>query len=113
MGFVSVYRVGSYKIAVVEDRIIELSTEVRVGGAKKVVTGALPNRVGNADDNVNNSGTMPISWLDGGTNLLVDSGIVKLLTKTRVENTEKILTGALPGKIEDIDDVAAGWGLER
>ena len=46
----SVCGVGSCKIAVVEDQIVETSTGAWVHNAKKVLTGALLGGVGNADE---------------------------------------------------------------
>ena len=112
MGLVPVCGVGSCKIAVVEDKIVEASTGAWVGGAKEVLTGASPGGVGDADDNANDSGAVPVGRVGGGTDLVVDGGIVKVLTRTGVGDAEEILTGALLGRVKDADVMAAGWGPE-
>ena len=112
MGLIPVCRVGSCKTAVVEDKIIEASTGAWVDSAKKVLTGVLLGRVGDTDNKANNSGAVRIGWVGGGTDLVVDGGIVKVLTRTGVGDAEEILIGALPSKVKDVDDVAAGWGPE-
>lgn len=38
---------------------------------------------------------------------------MKILTETGVGDAEEILTNTLSGRIEDVDNMAAGWGLER
>ena len=101
-------RVSSYKIAIIEDKIVEVSTEAWVGSTKKVLTGASLDRVDDADDNANDFGAVPIGRVRGDTNLVVDGGIVKVLTGTGVSNAEKILTKALPGRVKDADDMATG-----
>ena len=68
--------------------------------------------MGDADDNANDFGAVPVGWVGSGTNLVVDGGIVKVLTGIGVGDAEEILTRVLPGKVKDADDVAAGRGSE-
>lgn len=113
MSLVSICRVDSYKIAVVEDNIVEPSTRAWVDGAKEVLTAVLPDRIGDTNDNANNFGAVPVGWVGDGIDLVIDSKIVKILTKTEVGNTEKILTKTLLDKVKDADNVAANWELEK
>ena len=108
MGLVPICGVSSCKITVVEDKIVEASTGAWVGSAKEVLTRASLGRVGDIDDNANNSGAVPVGRVGGGTNLVVNGGIVKVLTGIGVDNAEEILTRALPGRVKDADNVAAG-----
>ena len=112
VGPVPVCGVGGGTKVEVEGKIVEASTAAWVGDAKEVLTGALPGGVGDADDNANDSGAVPVGRVGDGTELVVDGRIVKVLTGTGVGDAEEILTGALPGRVEDADDVAAGRGPE-
>lgn len=73
----------------------------------------MPSGISNTDDDANNSGAVPIDWVDGNINLVIDSRIRKILTKTGVSNAKKIPIRVLPSEVNDADNVAAGWGLER
>lgn len=53
-----VCRIGSCKIAVIKDKIVETLIRAWVNNAKKVLTEALPSRIGDADNNINNFNVM-------------------------------------------------------
>lgn len=108
MDLVLVCRVSGYIIAVVEDKIVKTLTRVWVSDAKKFLIRALPGGVINADDNINNSSALSIGWVGNSTDMIVDGKIVKVLTRIGIEDAEKILTGALPSRVEDANDVATG-----
>lgn len=60
------------------------------------------SEIGDADNNANNFGAMPISRVGNGRKFVVDGRIVKILTKTGIDNTKEILTGS--------DGLAVGGG---
>lgn len=103
-----VCKVNSYKIAVVENKIVLILTKIWVNDIKKVLIKDLPNRLGNIDNNINNFSIWLISWLIYNTNLVIDNEIIKIFTKIRIYNSEKFLIGALFDKIEDVDNIATG-----
>ena len=72
----------------------------------------MSGRVDDADDNANDFGAVSVGRVGDGTELVVDGRILKVLTVTGVGDVEEILTGVLPGRVEDADDVAAGRGPE-
>lgn len=39
--------------------------------------------------------------------------IVKILTRARVGNVEKILNGTLLIRVKDVDDMTTSWGLKK
>lgn len=61
-----------------------------------------------ANNNVKNADVMPMSQLGIGTELVIDGGVQKVLIETEINDIEKILTGALPDQVEDVDDITAG-----
>ena len=67
----------------------------------------MPSGIGNADDNANNFGAMPIGRVGGDTNLVIDSEIVKILTRTGISDAEEILTKVFPGRVKDTNNMAA------
>lgn len=92
----------------VKDKIVEASTGSCVSDTKEVLTKTLLGGVGDTDDNANNFGAVPIGRVEDSTEWAVNSEIVKVLTEIEVDNAKKILTRALPGKMEDVVDVAEG-----
>lgn len=68
----------------------------------------MPDGLSDVEDNTNNFGLISINWVGNNTELVVDSRIVKLLTRTGVGDTEEILTEALPSKIEDVNNITIG-----
>lgn len=107
-----VYGVGGNTKVRLESKIVEASTEAWLSDIKEVLTRALPSGVNNADDNVNDSDAMPVGRVGNGIELVVSGGIVKVLIETGVGDTKKTLTGALPSRVEDVDDMATSWGLK-
>ncbi len=102
---------GGIKVKV-EGKIVEATTKAGVGDTEKVLTEASSDEVGDADDNANDSGALSIGRVGDGTKLVVDGGIVKVFTRTGVGDAKEILIRALPGRLEDADDMAADWGPE-
>lgn len=60
----------------------------------------------NANINANNFRVVPVGWINSSTNLIVDSGIVKILTETRISNAKKILIRVLLSGVKDADNIA-------
>lgn len=111
-GFVPGCRVDSNIKMVFKSKIVKALTGARVGNTEKLLTEALLSRVEDADDDTNNSNALPISQIGDSTNLVVDGKILKVLTRTKVDDSKNLLTGALPGKVEDADDLVAGRELK-
>lgn len=87
-GPVPVGGVGGSAKVVVEGKIVEALTEVGVGDAEDVLTGASPSGVGDADDDANGAGMKGV----------VEGKIVEALT------------GAGAGRTQNAGGVAAGRG---
>lgn len=103
-----VCKIDSCKIVIFENKIVEASTSIWVDKDKEILIRALSSEISNADNNANNFSAMPVSWVSDDINLVVYSGIMKILTGTRIGNTEKILTKILSDKIEDVNNIAIG-----
>lgn len=84
-GFVPGCKISGNTKPVVESKIREASTRARISNVKKLLTGALLNSIGDADDDKNNSNVVPISQIGGCRDLVVDVGIVKILTETGID----------------------------
>ena len=91
MSFVNIYRINGSIKSEFESKIIKLSTEAMVDNAKEVLTGALPNRVCNADNNIKNFGAIFIGQISGTTKIVVNGKIIKVLIRARFGNTENVV----------------------
>ena len=91
VGPVTICGVGGGTKGEVEGKIVEASTEATVDDAEEVLTGASPGGVGNADDNANDSGAVPVGRVGGGTKVVVDGRIVEALTGAGVGDAEDVV----------------------
>lgn len=90
----------------IEGRILKTLTRFWVSNAKEALTRALPSGVDDAGDNSTNADIMLVSQISISIELVVDSGVVKVLTGIGIGNAEKILTGAFLIPVEDTDNMA-------
>lgn len=91
IGFVNIYKISGSIKDEFEGKIVEPSTEVIVDDVEEVLTEALPNGVRNADNNVNDFSTMPIGQISDAIKIIVDSKIIKRLTRARFDDTENVI----------------------
>lgn len=93
---------------VVENKMVDASIEAWISNIKKVLIRALPSGVDGTNNNVNNFSVMLVNWVSSNIDLVINSGIVKILTETGIVDAKKILIRVFLDRIKDANNIATG-----